>query len=112
MKTMHVFNHVTRWLYIPIGMHPSGLESYVMGDAQVINLPFKCIEGDVRLHQGIWHTTGIEDVTTTDQTKGVATVHMLFQCTMTFGLTSVHDNLGRLEASKATVNGFAHGETP
>ena len=96
----------------PIRMLASGLERYVMGEAQVIHLPFKCIEGDVSPHWGIWRTPGVEDITMTDPATGVATVHMQFQRTMTFRLTSVHNNAERLGAQQATVYGFAHGETP
>ena len=31
----------------------SGLEHYVMGDAQIIKIPFKCMEGGVNPHWGI-----------------------------------------------------------
>ena len=34
----------------PIRMRTSGLERWVMGEAQVLDLPFKCIEGDVVPH--------------------------------------------------------------
>ena len=96
----------------PIRMLASGLEHYVIGEAQIIHLPFKCIEGDVSPHWGIWRTPGVEDITVTDPATGVATVHMQFQRTMTFRLTSVHNNPERLVAAQATVYGFAHGEGP
>lgn len=60
----------------PIHMHTSGLEHYVMSDAQVINIPFKCIEGDFSPHWGSWHTLAVEDVNITDQATGGAIVHM------------------------------------
>ena len=93
-------------------MLASDMEHYVMGEAQVIHLPLRCIEGDVSPHWGIWHTPGIEDITVTDPATGAATVHMQFQRTMTFRLISVYNIPERLGAPQATVYGFAHGEGP
>ena len=46
----------------PICMCTSGLEHWVMGEAQVLDLSFKCIEGDVGPHWGNWCTAGVEDI--------------------------------------------------
>ena len=94
----------------PIRMLASGLERYVMGEAQVIRLPFKCIEGDVVPHWGNWCTAGVEDITMNDGM--VDHVHMQFQRTMSFRLVSVHDNCERLGGQQATVFGYAFGEEP
>ena len=95
----------------PICMHTSGLEHWVMGEAQVLDLPFKCIEGDVVPHWGNWRTAGVEDITVTDE-MGDQEVHMQYQCTMSFRLVSVHDNRVRLGGQQASVFGYAHGEEP
>ena len=95
----------------PIRMRTSGLERWVMGEAQVLNLPFKCIEGDVVPHWGNWRTAGVEDITVTDD-MGDQEVHMQYQRTMSFRLVSVHDNRERLGGQQATVFGYAFGEEP
>ena len=96
----------------PIRMRSSGLERWVMGDAQVLDLPFKCIEGDIAPHWENWRTAGVEDITVTDPVTGAQVVHMQFQRTMSFRLVSVHDNRERLGGQQATVFGYAHGEGP
>jgi hypothetical protein len=93
-------------------MCSAGLERWVMGDAQVLDLPFKCIEGDIAPHWGNWRIAGVEDITVTDLATGAQVVHMQFQRTMSFCLVSVHDNLERLGGQQATVFGYAHGEGP
>jgi hypothetical protein len=93
----------------PIHMHTSGLERWVMGEAQVLDLPFKCIEGDVVPHWGNWRTAGVKDIGVTDA-MGEHQVHMQFQCTMRFCFVSVHDNSERLGGQQATAFGYAHGE--
>ena len=70
-----------------------------MGEAQVLDLPFKCIEGDEVPHWGNWHTAGAEDIAVTDG-MGVHEVHLPFQRTMSFCLVSVHDNRERLGNNK------------
>ena len=95
----------------PIRMRTSGLEHWVMGEAQVLDLPFKCIEGDVVPHWGNWCTAGVEDITVTDE-MGDQEVHMQYQCTMSFCLVSVHDNRERLGGQQASVFGYAHREEP
>jgi hypothetical protein len=95
----------------PIRMRTSGLERWVMGEAQVLDLPFKCIEGDVVPHWGNWRTAGVEDITVTDE-MGNQVVHMQYQRTMSFRLVSMHDNRERLGGQQATVFGYAHGEQP
>jgi hypothetical protein len=95
----------------PICMHTSGLERWVMGEAQVLDLPFKYIEGDVVPHWGNWCTAGVEDIGVTDA-MGEHQVHMQFQHTMSFRLVSVHDNRERLGGQQATVFGYAYGEEP
>ena len=94
----------------PICICTSGLEHWVMCEAQVLDLPFKCIEGDVVSHWGNWQA-GVEDITVTDEIENQV-VHMQYQRTMSFCLVSVHNNLERIGGQQATVFGYAHGEEP
>jgi hypothetical protein len=82
----------------PIQMLASGLKCYMMGEAQVIDLSFKCTYGDVNPHWSFWSTSGTEDITMTDPATGVPMVNTQFQCTMIFYMTSVHNNPERLGA--------------
>ena len=96
----------------PIRMRSSGLECSVVGEAQVFDLPFKYIEGDVAPHWGNWCIAGVEDITVTDPVTGAQVVHMQFQRTMSFCLVSLHDNRERLGGQQSTVFGYANGEGP
>ena len=44
----------------------SGLKHALPGDVEVINLPFKCIEGDYTPQWGDWHTRDMEDIVKTN----------------------------------------------
>ena len=81
-----------------------------MGEVQVLDRPFKCIEGEVVSHWGNRHTAGVEDITATDEMG--EQVHMQCQRTMSFHLVSVHDNHERLGGQQAIVFGCAREEEP
>jgi hypothetical protein len=59
----------------PICMRSSGLERWVVGEADVFDLLLKCIEGGVAPHWGNWCTAGVEDTTVTDPVTKAQVVH-------------------------------------
>lgn len=79
----------------------------VVGPPQIINLPFRCIEGDVTPYWGQWQTNGMPQFA---DEHGV--FHTQFQLTVSFSLTSVHDNLHRATAPQHAFFGYAAGEAP
>ncbi len=89
----------------------SGLERFLPGDVQVIDLPFKCIEGEHTPQWGDWCTHDMEDIVQANP-GGPDVNHTQFQKTVSFLLVSQHDHLERLEPQTHSVFGFADGEAP
>ncbi len=54
-----------KMVVLSICMHLSGLECWVVGEVQILDLSFKCIEDDVALHWENWHTAGVQGITLT-----------------------------------------------
>ena len=69
-----------------------------MGEPQLIDIPFPCIEGDYTLHWVNWSTKGIASVSN----------HKQFQKSITFKLISVEDLLERVHVADETEYGFAN----
>jgi len=46
----------------PVCQGFNALETWILGNLQVINPPFQCVEGDYCPHQGNWATTGMQRV--------------------------------------------------
>ena len=95
----------------PIRRSASGLERFLPGDVQVIDLPFKCIEGEHTPQWGDWRTRDMEDIVQANP-GGPDLNHIQFQKTVSFVLVSQHDHIERLEPQTNNVYGFADGEAP
>ena len=95
----------------PIRKSASGMNRFVPGDVQIVDLPFKCVEGDYAPKWGSWRTRGMEDVAidNPDPTQPPI-IHIQFQRSVTFELVSVHDKVERLVQEAPAVFGFADGE--
>jgi hypothetical protein len=95
----------------PIRRMASGMNRFLPGDVQVIDLPFQCVEGDYAPQWGSWRTRDMEDVTVPAANAGDAdVVHIQFQRSVTFDIVSVHDKVERLVQEAPQVFGFADGE--
>ena len=90
----------------------SGCDCFQVGDVQIGNLPFKCVEGDYAPQWGDWHTNEMDDVMIRDPDPNNPPVrHIQFQRTVSFQLVGVHDFVKRLVLDEAPqVYGFADGE--
>ena len=74
----------------------SGLNRFVAGDVQVVELPFKCVEADYSSNWGSWCTQGMEDKEIANPTPSLPpTVHIKFQCSVTFKIVSNHNKINR-----------------
>lgn len=95
----------------PIRKLASGMNRFVPGDVQVVDLPFKCVEGDYAPNWGSWRTRDMEDVEIPNADPALPpTIHIQFQRSVTFELVSVHDKVERLVQEAPSVYGFADGE--
>ncbi len=95
----------------PICNHASGMNCFVPGDVQVVDLPFKCVEGDYAPNLGSWRTRDMNDVEIPNADPALPpTIHIQFQRSVTFELVSVHDKVERLVQEAPAVYGFADGE--
>ena len=74
----------------------NNLDDWLVGEPQLIDLPFPCIEGDYTSNWGNWSTKGIR-----------VSNHKQFQNSITFKLISVDDLLERVEVMEETEYRFA-----
>ena len=87
------------------------LSHFVVGDVQVVDLSFKCVEGDCAPNGGSLLMRGMEDVATDnlDPTQP-PTIHIQFQRSVNFVLVSVHDKIERFIQEALAMFGFADRE--
>jgi hypothetical protein len=91
----------SRQVIQPVRREYNSLESWILGDCQIVNLPFQCVEGDYRPHWGNWATKGMQRV------DG----HKQYQKCVTFRLVSVEDLLERVAEAEEEVYGYADGDS-
>ena len=91
----------SRQVIQPVRREYNSLESWILGDCQIVNLPFQCVEGDYRPHWGNWATKGMQRV------NG----HKQYQKCVTFRLVSVEDLLERVAEAGEEVYGYADGDS-
>ena len=84
----------------PVRQEHNSLESWVLGDCQIVNLPFQCVEVDCQSHWGNWATKGMQKVNGHEQ----------YQKCVTFQLVSVEDLLERVAEAQEEVYGYADGD--
>ena len=90
----------SRQVIQPVCREHNSLESWILGDCQIVNLPFQCVEGDYRPHWGNWATKGMQRVKW----------HKQYQTCVTFWLVSVEDLLERVAEAQEEVYGYADGD--
>ena len=90
----------SRQVIQPVRREHNSLESWILGDCQIVNLPFQCVEGDYWPHWGNWATKGMQRV------DG----HKQYQKCVTFRLVSVEDLLERVAEAQEEVYGYAGGD--
>ena len=91
----------SRQVIQPVRREYNSLESWILGDCQIVNLPFQCVEGDYWPHWGNWATKGMQRV------DG----HKQYQKCVTFRLVSVEDLLERVAEAEEEVYGYADGDS-
>ena len=91
----------SRQVIQPVRREYNSLESWILGDCQIVNLPFQCVEGDYRPHWGNWATKGMQRV------NG----HKQYQKCVTFRLVSIEDLLERVAEAGEEVYGYADGDS-
>ena len=90
----------SRQVIQPVYQEHVSLESCILHDCQIVNLPFQCVEGDYRPHWGNWAMKGMQRVNGHKQYQFV-----------TFRLVSVEDLLERVAEAQEEVYGYADGES-
>ena len=91
----------SRQVIQPVCQEHNSLESLILRNCQIVNLPFQCVEGDYWPHWGYWVTKGMQRV------NG----HKQYQKCVTFWLVSVEDLLERVAEAQEEVYGYADGDS-
>ena len=82
----------------PIRREFQSLDEFHLGEPQVLNLPFQCIEGDYSPRWGSWSTKGM------DRVDG----HKQYQKCISIRIVSVTDWLARVDEQEDVVYGHAN----
>ena len=88
----------SRQVIQPVRREFQSLDEFHLGEPQVLNLPFQCIEGDYAPRWGSWSTKGMERV------DG----HKQYQKCVTIRIISVSDWLARVDEQEDVIYGHAN----
>ena len=91
----------SRQVIQPVRLEHNSCESWILGDCQIVNLPFWYEEGDYWSHWGNWAMKGMKR----------ANGHKQYQKCITFQLVSVEDLLERVVETEEEVYGYGDGDS-